>query len=179
MNWRNDVPKFPNCHYRINVPWSYLTTMLHKYVDEYGLDMNPDFQRGHIWTEEQQIRYVEFVLRVPQSGLEIYFNHPGWQGSFNGHFVLVDGKQRLEAARRFLANEIPAFGCPCKDIEWPGKRGVSRDVEFFFNVACLKKRADVLRWYLDFNSGGTPHAEAEIQRVRQLLAKEFDEEMVC
>jgi hypothetical protein len=30
----------------------------------------------------------------------------------------------------------------------------------------------VLRYYLAMNAGGTPHGEAEIERVRGLLAKE-------
>jgi len=36
----------------------------------------------------------------------------------------------------------------------------------------LKTRAEVLQWYIEFNAGGTPHTEAEINRVRELLKKE-------
>lgn len=27
-----------------------------------GLVLNPDFQRGHVWTEEQQIKFVEYLF---------------------------------------------------------------------------------------------------------------------
>ena len=28
-----------------------------------GLQFNPDFQRGHVWTEGQQIAFMEFLLK--------------------------------------------------------------------------------------------------------------------
>ena len=172
MNWQN-IPKFPQIGYRITVSWDMLDMTLGRFIDDHRLNMNPDFQRGHVWTEKQQIEYVEFALKEPESGLEIYFNHPGWMSTFKGDFVLVDGKQRLEAARRFLHNEIPAFGYYRKDIGGLEPDDIPMNVKFFFNVAKSQTRADVLKWYLDFNAGGTPHSLAEIEKVRELLRKEI------
>jgi len=176
MNWQ-DIQTFPNIHYRVDVPWMFLKMNLDNYINEHKLDLNPDFQRGHVWTEQQQIAYVEFMLRQPQSGREIYFNHPGWMGSFEGDFVLVDGLQRITAAQRFVNNEIPAFGHFLSDIgglesKRPGVKKIPSDVSFSFNIAKLQTRAEVLQWYLDFNSGGTPHSIQEINRVQELLKKE-------
>jgi len=168
MNW-NEIKKFTQIHYRVCVPWNYLEEQLVKFV-EYGLNLNPDFQRGHVWTEQQQIAFVEYALKEPQSGLEIFFNHPGWMITFKGEFVLVDGKQRLEAARRFLNNEIPAFGCYYRDFT--GFDKIPYDIQFYFNIAKLKTRAEVLNWYIDFNAGGTPHTTKEIERVREMLRRE-------
>jgi hypothetical protein len=173
MNWQ-DIKTFPNIHYSVNIPWWHLEETLDRYKTEgtHGLNMNPDFQRGHVWTEAQQIAYVEFMLREPQSGRDIYFNHPGWMSTFEGEFVLVDGKQRIEAALKFLHDEIPAFNHKCS--EFGGYKHLPLDVCFIFNIAKLKSRADVLQWYLDFNAGGTPHAKSEIDRVRQLLEAELN-----
>jgi Protein of unknown function DUF262 len=172
MDWKK-IEKFPHISYRVCVGWNYLQETLEEYKSN-GLDLNPDFQRGHVWTEDQQIKFVEYALKEPQSGLEIYFNQPYWMNWTNEtlkkDFVLVDGKQRLEAARRFMANEIPAFGCLCKDFT--GFHHIPNDIQFFFNIARLPTRAAVLKWYLDFNAGGTPHSKKEIERVRELLAKE-------
>jgi hypothetical protein len=180
MMWSN-IPKFPQIHYRVTVPFSYLLDHLQKFEEEYHLDLNPDFQRGHVWSEEQQIAFIEFAVREPQSGMEIYFNHPGWMSKFKGDFVLVDGKQRIEAARRFLMGEIPVYGHYIKEfthysadapIRHSPKKSVPNDICFYFNIAKLPTRADVLKWYLDFNAGGTPHAKEEIERVRKLLKEE-------
>jgi hypothetical protein len=38
-----------------------------------------------------------------------------------------------------------------------------------FNINDLKTKAEVLQWYLDFNTGGTVHSDEEITRVRKML----------
>jgi len=138
---------------------------------EGGLQLNPDFQRGHVWTQAQQIAYIEYVLRGGQSGLVLYFNKPDWQArrttEYND-FVIVDGLQRLTAILRFVQDEIPAYGHLYSQFEGPLR--LFHDVRI--NVNCLQTRAEVLQWYLEMNAGGTPHTAEEIERVRALLAAE-------
>jgi hypothetical protein len=147
----SEIPQFTQtAAYSHNVDWRSLEHNIEDYISTYGLQMNPDFQRGHVWTEAQQVAYVEFALRGGKSGKDILFNHTGWMKSFEGEFVLVDGLQRITAVLRFLHNEIPAFGR--KLSEWEGK--LSWDIGFVFHVNDLPNRAAVLRWYLELNTGG-------------------------
>ena len=37
------------------------------------------------------------------------------------------------------------------------------------NVNDLQTKREVLQWYIEMNSGGTPHTEAEIERVKKLM----------
>ena len=170
-----DIPKFTRPgNYQINIPISYLKNVLEDYKKDFGLQMNPDFQRGNVWSEEQQIAYVEYFLRGGRSSRIIYFNHPDFAGFANKdtdipYMVLVDGLQRLTAMLRFLDNEIPAFGCYFKDFEDTPRK---IDYDFIFNVNNLQYRRDVLQWYIDMNSGGTVHSHEEITRVRKLLEAE-------
>lgn len=130
--------------------------------------MDPDFQRGHVWTPEQQVAYVEYVLRGGTSGNTIYLNCPGWPISTED-YVLVDGKQRLTAVMGFLRDEIKAFNY--KHSEFTGKIRLSGP-RFRWVVNNLPTRAAVLQWYLEMNTGGTVHSAAEINKVRQMLAEE-------
>lgn len=41
-----------------------------------------------------------------------------------------------------------------------------------WSVNELRTRAEVLRWYLQLNSGGVVHTEEELARVRALLEAE-------
>jgi hypothetical protein len=145
-------------------------------VDEWvkteGLNLNPDFQRGHIWTRSQKIAYIEFILRGGKTARVIYLNNPSWYRTVaNGgydEFALVDGKQRLMAWRQFLDNVFPVFGSFYRDFS--DSLRVTHTMRV--NVNDLLTRAEVLQWYLDFNAGGTPHARSEIDRVRHLLLEE-------
>lgn len=133
-----------------------------------GLDLDPDFQRAHVWTREQQSAYVEYVLRGGYAGKELYFNCVGWMKDWRGPFVVVDGKQRLEAVRAFLRDEVPVFGRTRSGYSGTDKMNGS----FRVYINDLSTRAEVLQWYLDLNAGGTPHTSNEIERVRNLLCDE-------
>ena len=164
-----DIPQFTRTPtYAVNNCWKYISKWLESQY-EIGLDLNPDFQRAHVWDEAQQIKYVEFRLKGGASGKDLYFNHPNWMGSFTGDFVLVDGKQRLNAVLRFMNNEIPAFGTLYKDFEGSIR---STTADFVVHVNDLKTRAEVLRWYIDLNTGGVEHTSEEIDKVKKLLEEE-------
>lgn len=96
------VPQLiPTGNYIVSHRLDALKGTIDRYKKEHNLDMNPDFQRGHVWNMEQRLRYVEFVLQGGKSN-PIYFNCKGWMGDFDGQMVIVDGKQRLTSLLMFL-----------------------------------------------------------------------------
>jgi hypothetical protein len=164
-----DIPQYTSMgSYQVNMGLEYAVHWIEQEIKENGLQLNPDFQRGNVWTEEQQIKYIEYLLKGGKSARVIYFNQPGWMRDFQGDFVCVDGLQRITAVIRFIKNEIPAFGIYYKDFE----DKIPLDVDLLFNVNNLKTRKEVLQWYIEFNSGGTVHTEEEINRVKKLLEEE-------
>jgi hypothetical protein len=168
----DDIPKLTTCgHYQTHIQLAYLEDKLNHWINERtcSLDINPDFQRAHVWTEDQQRAFVEYLIRGGRSGLDIYFNCAGWMHNYIGPFVLVDGKQRLEACRRFLSGELKIFdGHTINDFE---NTNFLRSIDLIFHVNDLDSMEKVLIWYLEMNSGGTPHTEEELNKVRKMLNK--------
>ena len=138
------------------------------------LEMNPDFQRGHVWNEQQQIAFVESVLRGgAKNARVIYLNNPNWIRYHDRKytdFVCVDGLQRYTAIKRFINNEIRVFGYYYNEFE--DNLRMKHDMKI--NINDLPTKVDVLQWYIEHNSGGTIHTEDEINRVKELLEKELD-----
>lgn len=178
MKWE-EIPKFISTDSCYHVNYGIVGYI--KAIDGFEADgnhklqMNPDFQRGHVWTEDQQIAYIEYILRGGKSGLSFYFNMPSWRTrhGIQGYddFVCVDGLQRTTAIRKFLDNELMVFGQYYKDFD--GKLGRTEfPVDMYIND--LKTKADVLTWYIQMNAGGTPHSKEEIEKVQRLL-KECEE----
>jgi hypothetical protein len=163
-----DIPQFTrNATYAVDVSWQYLPTFYVNHVTEYGLNVSPDFQRGYVWTLSQKVRFIEYILRGGATGKNIYCNSPSWNTLTDmKDYVLVDGKQRLDAVLGFLSNEFPIFGENyCRDYEdTPSMLRSS----FRWHVNDLQTRDEVLTWYCDLNSGGTIHSEEELDRVRAL-----------
>jgi hypothetical protein len=165
-----DIPQMTRMGtYEINVDWRYVSEWIEDKKD-LNIDLDPDFQRSHVWSEEKQISYVEFILRGGKSSRTIYWNCPGWMGDFNGPLLLVDGKQRLQAVKSFFDNKIPVFGSFYNEYE--DRLNAVNSPCFLFNVNCLKTRKEVLQWYLDLNSGGVVHTQEEIDKVKALLEQE-------
>jgi hypothetical protein len=166
-----DIPQFPSACWSAHFSWDGIERALDRWINEQGegiakLNLDPDFQRAHVWTREQQIAYIEYVLQGGEVGRNIIFNCPGWMVDFRGPFELIDGKQRLEAARTFMMGNIPAFGYYRKDFT--DKPSFS-DVGFNFQVCKIPDREGILQLYLNINAGGTPHTEEELDKVRRML----------
>ena len=142
--------------YEVNVDLEDVERQIQKFL-QLGLDMNPDFQRGHVWDMEQRVCFMEYLLRGGKQQNIIYFNCPWWQhGSSDGaNFVIVDGLQRLTTARMFLADEFPVFGSYFSEyVDIPRSTQGLR-----FNVNDLPTKRDVVQWYININSNGTPHSQ--------------------
>jgi len=168
MNYK-DIPKFPRAYYTVSMPWNYVESNIEEWQNDYSLNLNPDFQREHVWTPEQQVRYIEYCLQGGEVGKVITFNCPGWMRSNPGEIQLLDGKQRIEAVRSFFRDETQPFGYKYSEIEGRFPWG---DVMFIWQICRLETRAEVLQLYLNINAGGTPHTSEELDRVRALLNKE-------
>jgi hypothetical protein len=169
-----DVPQITRgASYCVDVSWQYLPGYYLDMVKDYGLDVNPNFQRAHVWNDTQKVRYVEYILKGGKSGKDIYTNNPQWHHGRLGAehreswFVLVDGKQRLDAVLAYLNNEFPIFeGNYHRDYD------DSLDImtaSFKWHVNELPTMQEVYRWYIDLNAGGTQHSPEEIARVQALL----------
>jgi len=167
----DELPRFVDSgHYCGNVSWNYLESMLKGYDIRFSLIMNSDFQRGHVWDTSQQIDFVEYALQGGKSGKDVWFNCVGWMGSFEGPFVLVDGLQRITAVLLFKQNKFPIF----KKYYFKDFVGTT-DIcipNFVFHVNGLDSRSEVLKWYIELNSGGVVHSKEEIDRVKELLDTE-------
>ena len=161
--------------YAIDVHLAFLENNLEQIGGRSGLNLDPDFQRGHVWNDEQRSRFVEYRLRGGRYGRDIWFNSINWGNSKEQEVQIVDGLQRLTAMRMFLHNEVKAFGQTHEEFHPEDKREMGWNINagLRFHVNNLATRAQVLKWYLDLNSGGSPHTPSEIMRVRNLLESEM------
>lgn len=160
--------------YSIDVSLSYLTRWLEQ-QEEAHLNLNPDFQRDYVWSEEQKERYVEHILRGGISGREIYFNCPCYTWSKKADsdladsLVIVDGKQRLSALTGFLNNNVKAFGYYLHEFDDDVSRKQVLGKTIRININDLQFSKLVLQWYLELNTGGTVHSKEELDKVRAMI----------
>lgn len=166
-----DLPKYMGTQYqyKVNVPLEDLSNS----IERYAVDLDPDFQRGHVWNREQQVAYVEHILKGGMTALDIVVNIPGFSKGNRGGFIL-DGKQRYTAVAKFCEDEFRVFATDDFEGYLYSEIQLSMTCSVTLKVTEFDSRADCLRWYLDFNSGGVVHSKEELDRVRELLKKEVN-----
>jgi hypothetical protein len=169
MKW-NEVPKFTEYELVNPICFGFVSYVdfIENEIKEYNLNMNPDFQRGHVWTEIQQSKYVEFILKGGKSGRDFYFN---WNPDTND-YVCVDGVQRTTALQNFVYNKLKAFGQFFDEFSFTKYIAAYNPLpEYRVNVYrnSLKTKREILQWYVDMNAGGTPHTNEEIERIKKMI----------
>ena len=171
------IPYYQECDYVINIHLKNIDRTFNEYAEGYGgFEYNPDFQRGHVWTREQQIAYMESftsnILSDPQKTITL--NCPAFTNCRDDKpieltgFVVVDGLQRLTAIQAFLNGEFKVFGKYSFD-DLDGSRYSLKSRTIIVQVFSWKTKREILEYYLLFNTGGTVHSEQELKRVRGLL----------
>ena len=172
----SDIPQFPTTKHRETVELNRIPQWIEKEKQaaaelDYDFDMSPPYQRDFVWTVEQKQSYLEYLLQGGKSGLDVFWNMPGYISTYPSNNVtarmeLVDGKQRINAVSEFLNNRVPVFGKYfAQDFEHQ-----RFPVNFTFHVLELPP-ADVVRFYIGFNAGGSVHTAAEIGKAKFVLAE--------
>lgn len=176
------INAIPKSGYSVNYGFTDIEWMIEKYADSYGgFVENPDFQRGHVWSREQQISYIEAIFRglVSTSGLTITLNCPDFQryekakdSDLNG-VIVMDGLQRLTAIRQFVKGEFKVFNDIIDggaDHKYFDKSAFSLKsmIGITVNMFNFQYKKEVLNYYLLINSGGTVHTKDELDRVKAM-----------
>lgn len=180
------IPYTSPARYNITVPWGTIEDHLDNFSKYTIIELDPEFQRAHVWTPEKQSAYIEFVLRGGRSALEIYFNCPLISGHYkDGNdphaktLYLVDGKQRMESVRAFLRDEVEVFGgYRFSDFTDPHAITGMGGPAFTWYINDLPKYSDLLKWYIDINAGGVAHTPEEIDKVRVMLKREIEPDKI-
>jgi hypothetical protein len=163
-----DIKQVPSDRYAVTIHWERIQAQLNEWAECFTVDLDPPYQRGHVWSSDQQSAYIEFILQGGRSGRDIYFNCYGWDTSFDGPITLVDGKQRLTAVLCFLENKVKAFGHYFDEYE---DKLHHLTHAFIVHVNNLDNKG-VLEWYIFLNSG-IAHTSEEIEKVKKMI-KELD-----
>lgn len=167
---QKSIPQIiPTGNYKIDTFVGRLKETIQRYVDDYGLELDPDFQRAHVWTMEQRIKFVEFVLQGGKPN-PILFNCEGWMRKSGGRFVIVDGKQRLTSLLMFLDGDFTVFkeldednvGYYAHELDYIGA-----DIPIVINDLVGDEK--VLEWYLQMNRANIAHTEDELKKVEEML----------
>ena len=140
-------------------------------VLSFGVDMNPDYQRDLVWSDEDKEALIDSVFHNIDIGKFCFVNLP-YNDAFSPSYQILDGKQRLTTLVDFYLNKFPYKGkyyndLSRKDKNWfenyPVSVGETRDYD----------REQVLRHFIMLNTAGHVMDKDHIKKVEELLEQEI------
>lgn len=153
---------------KINFVNSMIESLIHKYY-AFGVDMNPEYQRGYVWELEDKQLLIDSIFNNIDIGkfAFIHLNDKKWAETGNGYEIL-DGKQRLSTIIDFYENRFPYNGVYYNDLS-------AKDKNVFLNHHIVQgevREADrkaVLKYFLMLNRTGKSMDQSQLDKVEKML----------
>lgn len=146
-----------------------IESLLHMYY-YFGVDMEPDYQRGSVWNDEDRAKLLDSIFAGREIGRFVFREVP-YEESLEKKcmYEVVDGKQRLMTLCAFYENRFPYRGCfynelPAEDKNWFGSAMTS-----LASLSDKVTKKDVLEVFVALNQNGRPIEEAVLNHAKKLL----------
>ena len=83
----------------------------------FGVDFNPDYQRGSVWDEEDREKLLDSIFAGREIGRFVFKQLPFIRANDDGNYYeIVDGKQRMLTLLAFYENRFPYKGVFYNDL---------------------------------------------------------------
>ena len=152
-------------------------SLLYMYFTDHGIDLNPEYQRGNVWTAEQKEALIESVFNNVDIGKFAIIKRP-WGPDGNKPltpllYEMLDGKQRLTALVEFFTGHFAYKGIYYNDLH-PGDQSHFRNYSVSYAETSPLTKEQKYRYFLKLNTTGTPVDPKHMEKVAGMLKEEID-----
>ncbi len=155
--------------FRINFIQQTIDSLLGTYIQFFGVDFDPEYQRELVWSEEDEIALIESIFNHVDIGKFVFIQRP-FDSERKEMYEVLDGKQRLTALWRFYTDQFKYKGYYYSQL--------SAMLKYYFReksiaVAIIDKERvtekDIYDYFIRLNTGGKPVDINHLNKVKQLF----------
>lgn len=141
----------------------------------FGVDFDPDYQRGNVWTREDKVKLIDSIFKDVDIGKFVLIQRPIEDDQFG--YEMLDGKQRFFALMEFFENRFSYRGKFYRDLHCRDRYHFK---EYRISRAEVHKVSpkDKYRLFLRLNQGGKEIERSHMERVKELYEKCKDDKSV-
>jgi len=155
----------------INYSQRDLISLIGKMSDEHGIDLNPEYQRGLVWTHSQKISLIDSIFKNVDIGKFSVIRRP-WGNDNNKPitpklYEMLDGKQRLTAIWEYYCGGFKYKGKYFYELH-PRDRNHFKHYGISYAETNPMTDEQKYRYFLKLNTTGVPISEEHMDRVRKL-----------
>ena len=139
--------------------------LIHMYY-KFGLDLNPDYQRGNVWSQDDKVLLIDSIFKNIDIGKFTIIKRPFKENTQS--YEILDGKQRVITLIEFFEDRFKYKGLKFSELHW-------RDQNHFENYSISYSEATNLsheqkyRYFLNLNVSGKPVDPEHLDHVKKLL----------
>lgn len=154
-----------------------IRSLLNYYFQEFGIDLEPEYQRGNVWTISQKRALISSMFRNVDIGKIAIIKRP-WGDNPNipatpKLYEMLDGKQRLTALVEYYTGQFTWRGKYHHELKWCDKSHFNNYTVSIAETDPLTKEQKY-RYFLKLNTTGTPVDPEHMAKVTAMLQKEID-----
>lgn len=154
---------FAEKHVRIYFSNRPISGLIHLY-HHMGIDMDPFYQRGYVWTDEDREALITSIFAGADIGKFALVETEKVSGPL---YEILDGKQRLRTIIDFYENRFPYKGKYYNDLSIEDRAAFE---DLFIPVALIPEtdRKTVLRYFLFLNRSGRHMDKEHLDQVEKM-----------
>lgn len=154
---------------------STVDSLLSKHLN-FGVDFKPDYQRDFVWEDSDRELLLDSIFMGADIGKFVFRSKEPDEWLEDGLlYEIIDGKQRMLTLLDYYENRFSYKGFFYNDLS-PRDRRRFKDTPVSIAEVNNVTKKDTLRIFLMLNRGGRPVSEDVIQRAKDLLKQEEDNE---
>jgi len=154
-----------------------IISLLNIYFNRYGIDLEPEYQRGNVWNIDQKISLIDSIFKNIDIGKIAIIKRP-WGPDGNVPltpklYEMLDGKQRLTALIEFFTGRFSYKGKYYNDLH-PADRNHFKYYNISYAETSNLTKKQKYRYFLKLNTTGTPVDPVHMEKVASMLNEEED-----
>lgn len=149
----------------------HLGALLDLMFRKWGVDLDPEYQRGNVWTEEQKYNLIDSVFKNIDIGKFTIIRRP-WGDNPNVPmtpklYEMLDGKQRLTALYEFYIGKFKYKGMYYHELN---PMDMYHFTEYSINWAETGRltKEQKYRYFLKLNTTGVPVDPKHLEKVKEM-----------
>lgn len=143
-----------------------ISSILNK-VYHFGVDMNPDYQRDHVWELSDKISLIDSIMNNSDIG-KFLFNRRDYVDAETPLYEIIDGKQRVSAILEFIEDRFEYKGLKFSQMHLRDQHQIKGKV---VNIAEVQNstKEQLINLFIKVNTSGRIMSKDHLDKVRKML----------
>jgi hypothetical protein len=144
----------------------------------FGVDLNPEYQRGNVWSDEQKELLIDSIYKRINIGSFVFVEKKWFHNNDVTDYMyeILDGKQRYTAILDYIMGKFPYHGkyyhelSPVTRNEFENCQVLIGELQLDKNTSEYNKKK-VLEQFIRLNECGTTMDKSIIENARKIMEK--------